>query len=71
MTQQNTPSSLPESLRRLSTVQTIAAIFDVHPETVYRWTRAGVIPCIHVGKRTVRFDLQAVRAAVMATRGEA
>lgn len=54
---------------RWATAKVVADCLNVHTETVYRWTRQGLIPCVHVGARTLRFDLHAVRAALTSTRG--
>jgi predicted site-specific integrase-resolvase len=33
--------------------------------TIQRWTQTGVIPVIYLGHRTLRYDLEAVKAALL------
>ncbi len=51
----------------LLTTQEAAAFFKVHPSTVRRWTRTGVLPCTKIGsgpsgRGTVRYRLKDLRA---------
>lgn len=45
--------------RRL-TVQQVAELLGYHPQTIYRWARLGVIPCIR-RRHTLRFNLEDIR----------
>jgi len=45
-----------KSTDKLVAPEVIAALVDVKPVTVLRWWRAGRIPGLKIGKRTVRFD---------------
>lgn len=40
---------------RAMTVEEVAALFALHPDTIYKQARRGAIPCFRVGK-AVRFD---------------
>jgi excisionase family DNA binding protein len=42
--------------RDLVTQKEVAALLNVHPITVGRWTTAGLIPCYRVG-RILRYKL--------------
>lgn len=42
----------------------LARLLQITPDTVLRWTRRGRIPCVRVGKRTLRFDADAVLVAL-------
>jgi predicted site-specific integrase-resolvase len=33
--------------------------------TIQRWTQEGLIPVIYIGHRTLRYDLEAVKAALL------
>ena len=50
---------------RLGTVSDAAKFLDIEPDTVYRWVKAGYLPCIRLGvegsRRVLRFDLDALR----------
>ncbi len=57
---QPTPTSAPETsvdLRadELLTAEEAAAIFKVKSRTLLAWARAGRVPCIVLGPRTIRF----------------
>jgi excisionase family DNA binding protein len=54
--------SSPESM---VTAEFIARALDVGLSTVYRWAETGVVPCTR-SERTVRFNLEAVKAALEA-----
>lgn len=43
----------------------IAAEWGVTPVTVSRWRKRGIIPCVAVGSRVVRYDAVAVREALV------
>jgi excisionase family DNA binding protein len=45
--------------RDLITQKEVAALLNVHPITVGRWTTAGLIPCYRVG-RILRYKLSEV-----------
>jgi len=48
---------------RVYTQREIAGALGLCPETISRWTTAGIIPCHRVG-RVIRYDLTAVLAAI-------
>lgn len=48
----------------LITTDDLARLLQVTPDTILRWTRRGRIPCVRVGKRTLRFDADAVLVAL-------
>jgi len=58
------PSDNPENLRPLATASTIAEVCSVTPESIYLWARSGAIPCIRIGKNTVRFVPEHVEKAL-------
>ncbi len=43
--------------RRLLNRTEVAKHLGVRVETVSRWTTAGTIPCVRIGKRSVRYLL--------------
>jgi len=43
--------------RRLLNRTEVAKHLGVRVETVSRWTTAGMIPCVRIGKRSVRYLL--------------
>lgn len=45
---------------RLMTVDEVADYIQVKPKTIYNWASLGVIPCIRMNKRIVRFKLEKV-----------
>lgn len=45
---------------KLLTVAEVAALFQVHPQTVRLWVREGYLPARRVGLRLLRFDSAAV-----------
>ena len=51
--------------RRLVTAAEVAEFLSVHADTVYRWTREGLLPCRRLGGRSVRYDLDAVEHALL------
>ncbi len=50
--------------RPLITAGELAAILGVSTHTVRHWARTGRIPCLRVGQKTLRFDRDAVLAAI-------
>lgn len=50
----------PKKRRRVGTVKQAATILCVHPKTVHRWIRRGLIEPIHYTQRSVRVDLDEV-----------
>jgi len=57
--------------RRLGTRRDAAAILGVHPGSIQRYERRGVLSAIRVSARRVRFDLDAVeRLANYGTAGQ-
>ncbi len=50
----------------LLTTRETAAYFRVHPTSIRRWTRAGLLPCVRIGtgsasRRTVRYRVEDLR----------
>jgi len=54
----------------LATTKTIAEHFGVHPETVRKWVRKGVIPYLRPTERTIRFDMNEVEEALASPSSE-
>lgn len=50
----------PSQRDRLLTVEEIADYIQVKPKTIYNWASLGIIPCIRMNKRIVRFKLEKV-----------
>ena len=48
---------------RVHTQRELAEALSLCPETIYRWTKAGLIPHLRVG-RIIRYDLAAVLRAI-------
>lgn len=48
----------------LLTIGQLAKRLNVHRDSIRRWVRAGVIPCIRITNRTVRFDFDEVTRAI-------
>jgi len=46
----------------------IAEMLGVKVTTVYAWTERGIIPCVRIGKRIVRYELAEVRAWIATRR---
>jgi predicted site-specific integrase-resolvase len=42
----------------------LAEVFRVAPVTVLEWVRKGRIPCIRINRKTLRFDVDRVLAAL-------
>ena len=53
----NTNSSKKHAARRLLNRTEVAKHLGVRVETISRWTTAGTIPCVRIGKRSVRYLL--------------
>jgi len=49
---------------KLLTVEEMAARMQVKPTTIRFWARAGVIPALRITPKIVRFDPEAVLAAI-------
>ncbi len=54
--------------KQLVTLQRLAQVLGVHPDTVYRALRSGALPAVRVGRQW-RFDLDAVLSRVSVTVG--
>lgn len=48
----------------LITASELAAVLGVTTHTIRHWARMGRIPCLRVGQKTLRFDREAVLAAL-------
>lgn len=53
----NNISLKKHAARRLLNRTEVAQHLGVRVETVSRWTTAGTIPCVRIGKRSVRYLL--------------
>jgi len=53
-----------EPSAKLLDTDKLAEVLGVSVSTIKTWARKGLIPSLRVGKRTIRFDLGAVRAAM-------
>lgn len=49
--------------RRFVKASVIAQYYDITPPTVYRWANEGCIPSVRF-ENTIRFDFEAVKAAI-------
>ncbi|MGE5529426.1 MAG: helix-turn-helix domain-containing protein [Patescibacteria group bacterium] len=58
------------ALAELMTAQDLAASLQVSVDTVWRYTRAGRIPCLRLGTREYRYRLADVLAALAAQEAE-
>lgn len=52
------------SATTLITADELARLFGVTVPTVNRWVRRGLIPCVRVTRKVVRFDISKVRDAL-------
>jgi excisionase family DNA binding protein len=52
-----------KSGRRYVKASVIAQYYDITPPTVYRWANEGRIPSMRF-ESTIRFDFEAVKAAI-------
>ncbi|MCC7364351.1 MAG: helix-turn-helix domain-containing protein [Dehalococcoidia bacterium] len=58
------PGRSDHETRPLITASELAAVLGVTTHTVRHWARTGRIPCLRVGQKTLRFDREAVLAAL-------
>jgi excisionase family DNA binding protein len=49
------------------TTRELAKRLRVSPETVREWRRRGCIPALRLSRKAIRYDLEAVLAALSAT----
>lgn len=63
-----TPPSKPPAIP-LVTTRELAVELGVTADTIRGWARSGRIPCLRVGQKTLRFDREAVLAAIRDGRG--
>ena len=59
-------SGAQNSSPQLLTAQELARGLKLHPQTLYRLARRGVLPAIRIGKKSLRFDPAQVRIALQA-----
>lgn len=52
-----TPRNKKHAAQRLLNQTQVAKHLGVRVETVSRWTTAGTLPCVRIGKRSVRYLL--------------
>lgn len=50
--------------KELLTAEEVGERVRVSPDTVKEWARAGRVPCYRLGRKTIRFDLAEVIAAL-------
>ncbi len=48
---QNKPENKPDQNKKLLTINEVAELFGVHPETLRRWDNEGKLKAIRIGKR--------------------
>lgn len=66
------PAALPQtSLSPLWTRKQVANALGLCVHSIARYTRAGLLPCIKINRRVVRYDPAAVAAFVQAAKGGA
>lgn len=58
------PATILTEPPRLVTAEQLAAHLSVNRFTVYRWVERGQIPHVRLGTKTLRFELDAVLAAM-------
>ncbi|MBL9030858.1 MAG: helix-turn-helix domain-containing protein [Phycisphaerae bacterium] len=58
------PRPTPPPASALVTTRELAAVLGVTADTIRGWARSGRIPCLRVGQKTLRFDREAVLAAI-------
>lgn len=51
-------------MSQILTARQLAARLAVTPATIHAWQRRGRIPCLRAGHREVRFEFEAVLAAL-------
>lgn len=49
---------------RLFTARELARVLCLNEQTLYRMARRGEIPCVRIGRKAIRFDLEQVREAL-------
>lgn len=54
----------PQPLTPLATARELADLIGVSTWTIYSWANKGVIPCIRLSDRILRFDTDSVLAAL-------
>jgi excisionase family DNA binding protein len=59
-------STQRHAMPRFVTSKELAPMLGVKPATLYRWARLGLVPYLRVGEQTIRFDPEAVIAALSA-----
>lgn len=57
-------SARPQPLTPLATARELADLIGVSTWTIYSWANKGVIPCIRLSDRILRFNTDAVLAAL-------
>jgi excisionase family DNA binding protein len=58
------PASTTPPATPLVTTSELAVMLGVTADTIRGWARSGRIPCLRVGRKTLRFDREAVLAAI-------
>ena len=58
------PTTAGEQNEIFVSAEVIAKRYSVTSRAVLLWAAAGVIPCVRIGSKTVRFSLAQVRAAL-------
>lgn len=58
----------PTLSAELLTQREVAKLLGICPETVCRWTRRGLIPCVRVGRRFLRYERKALAALISSRR---
>lgn len=53
-----------QTLEHLLTGRELAELLRVDRRTIRVWTHQGILPAIHIGTKTRRYDLQEVRRAL-------
>lgn len=61
------PTTAGEQSEIFVSAEVIAKRYSVTSRAVLLWAAAGVIPCVRIGQKTVRFNPAAVRAAIEGT----
>jgi len=49
---------------RLLTARELARVLCLNEQTLYRMARRGEIPCVRIGRKAIRFDLEQVRGTL-------
>ena len=57
-------SAEKEKLSIFMTAAELAAALRLNEQSVYRFARAGIIPSVRIGRKTLRFDPEQVRKAL-------